>query len=149
MLQTYTHACYDLHTLKQNVNKTQTQTQTASDTNMTNESTTLSNEIINELTAMRDDGATRTQAIGYLAYKRVASKLHARYIMHVFGDSDTRAKADHATAIAVLIAGKRSEKTNKQIIADLCEALDWQASTAATLLSYYSYMLEYERQTRV
>jgi hypothetical protein len=55
-------------------------------------------------------------------------------------------QADKAKAIAILIKGKSWGQSNKQIEEELMKQMGWTKSTAATLLSYYSYMQEYARQ---
>jgi len=97
-----------------------------------------------ELNNMKNDGKTRAQCAGWLAYMGVTTDDAKLLLADVFGNS--RGNADHARAVEILIAGKSSGLTNKEIIAQLCDALSWRESTAATLLAYYSYMIEYAKQ---
>lgn len=91
-------------------------------------------------------GATRDEAIGYLMAEHAFKYEDARKLcIEVYG-ANGRGSADHATAVSILIVGKENGRTNKEIIAELCGVLSWKESTAATLLAYHSYMVEYAKQ---
>lgn len=105
-------------------------------------------ELVASLRAQKDCGATRDQAIGYLMAEQNFKYDDARKLcIEVYG-ANGRGSADHATAVSILIVGKENGRTNKEIIAELCGTLSWKESTAATLLAYHPYMVEYAKQVR-
>lgn len=106
------------------------------------------NSLLETIRAKKDVGATRDEAVGYLMLEHGFKYDDARkFCIQVYG-ANGRGSADHATAVSILIVGKENGRTNKEIIAELCEVLSWKESTAATLLAYHSYMVEYAKQVR-
>ena len=104
------------------------------------------NALLETIRDMKNNGSSRDESVGYLMMQHAFKYDDARKLcVEVYG-ANGRGSADHSRAVEILIAGKMSGSTNKQIIADLCDALSWRESTAATLLAYHSYMVEYAKQ---
>lgn len=106
------------------------------------------NALLTTIREMKDNGSTRDESAGYLMSQHGFKYDDARKLcVEVYG-ANGRGSADHAKAVSILIRGKENGRTNKEIIAELCDELSWKESTAATLLAYHSYMVEYAKQVR-
>jgi len=109
---------------------------------------TATKALIETVREMKNNGSSRDESVGYLMMQHAFKYDDARKLcIEVYG-ANGRGSADHATAVSILIVGKENGRTNKEIIAELCATLSWKESTAATLLAYHSYMVEYARQVR-
>jgi len=115
---------------------------------MATSKSTATKALIETVREMKNNGSSRDESVGYLMMQHSFKYDDARKLcIEVYG-ANGRGSADHATAVSILIVGKENGRTNKEIIAELCEVLSWKESTAATLLAYHSYMVEYAKQVR-
>ena len=113
---------------------------------MATSKSTATKALIETVREMKNNGSSRDESVGYLMMQHGFKYDDARKLcIEVYG-ANGRGSADHATAVNILIRAKADNMTNKEIVAELCDRLAWKESTAATLLAYYSYMVEYAKQ---